>query len=100
MSFPQAGLHDKAGIKVEGVPLKLKQAVAEYADRARVAILAPDPTVDAQGGSIVSLREKIGPIETDTTYSEGTNLTIVLRPYPAADRLLLDYILPAGSVVR
>lgn len=100
LSFPQSGLFDRTGIKVEGVPLRLRQATAEYADRARSAILAPDPSVDAQGGSIVSLREKIGPVETETQYSEGTHLAIVLRPYPAADRLLQDYLVPAGSVVR
>ncbi len=100
LSFPQTGLFDRAGIVVEGVPLKLKQSTAEYADRARVALLAPDPTVDAIGGSVTRLSEKVGPIETTTEYSEGTHLNVVLRPYPAADRLLLDYVIPAGTVVR
>lgn len=98
LSFPQAGLFDPAGIKVEGVPLKLKQATAEYADRARVALLAPDPTVDSVGGSVTKLREKIGPIETETEYSEGSSGIVVLKPYPAADRLLLNYVRPAGVV--
>jgi len=100
LSFPQSGLFDRAGIRVSGVPLKLKQAMAEYSDRARAALLAPDPKVDARGGSIVRLKQKVGPIETDTEYSEGSHLGVVLRPYPAADRLLLDYVFPAGQAVR
>lgn len=100
LSFPQTGLFDRAGIRVEGIPLRLKQATAEYAVRAASSTLAPDPTVDAIGGSITSFREKIGPIEEETTYGEGTSGTVVLRPYPAADRLLLDYVFPAGQVVR
>ena len=100
LSFPQAGLFDKAGVRVEGIPLKLKAAMAEYADRSRVAILAPDPQIDAVGGTIIRLKEKVGPIETETGYDPGTSGQITLRPYPAADRLLLDYITPAGAVVR
>ena len=33
---------------------------------------------------------------TETEYSEGSHLSITLRPYPAADRLLTDYIFPPG----
>lgn len=100
LSFPQVGLFDRAGIRVLGIPLKLKQCTAEYADRVRLAILDPDPTFDDQGASITSLREKVGPIEVATTYSDGTHGTVTIRPYPAADRLVDDYVFPAGQAVR
>ena len=100
LSFPQSGLFDRAGIRVEGIPLRLKQATAEYAVRAAASVLAPDPLVDDRGGSIVKFSEKVGPIDESTEYSDGTNLAITIRPYPAADRLLQDYVVPAGKVTR
>lgn len=100
LSFPRLGLVDRAGVRVLGIPLKLKQAAAEYADRARVALLAPDPDVDATGASIKKKREKAGPIEEETEYVEGTHMQVVLKPYPAADRLLQDYVRSAGGAMR
>jgi len=92
LSFPRSGLYDSSGRLVEGVPLPLRQATAEYAVRALAAALAPDPTDDAAGGSIRSLREKVGPIEVETEYVDGTHLGTTLQPYPAADRLLEEYV--------
>lgn len=100
LSFPQENLFDRAGVAVLGIPLRLKQCTAEYSDRVRVALLDPDPTFDARGGSITSLSEKVGPIEVATTYSDGTHGTVTIRPYPAADRLVDEYVFPAGQVVR
>lgn len=100
LSFPRVGLYDESGNAVLGMPLRVMQATAEYADRARVAILAPDPTVDAQGGAIIRLREKVGPIETETEYEAGTNLRITLHPYPAADRLLSGFLASKQGAYR
>lgn len=100
LSWPRLGVYDRSGRQVLGVPVEIKEAVAEYADRARSALLAPDPNVDAQGGSIIRLREKVGPIETETEYSEGTHLGITFKPYPAADALIFPFLLPAGRAVR
>jgi hypothetical protein len=69
------------------MPVKMKQAVAEYAKRARTAPLLADPTVDATGAMVVSKKEKVGPLEEETTYSETTALR-TFTPYPAADMLL------------
>ncbi len=100
LSFPQAGLFDRAGVIVEGIPLKLKQLTAEYADRVRVATLDPDPTFDVRGGTITSLREKLGPIEVHTIYSDGSHGNVLIRPYPGADRLVDEYVIPAGALSR
>lgn len=98
LSFPRVGLFDSSGRNVLGIPRKLREAVAEYADRARSAALDPDPEVDATGAQIQSKREKVGPIEEETEYVPGTHLVVVTKPYPAADRLLREYVAPAGAV--
>ncbi len=100
LSFPRAGLFDRDGFYILGIPLRLQQAVAEYSERAAASILAPDPSIDALGGSVIRLREKVGPIDTDTEYMPGSTTSGSLPAYPAADRLLSDYISSKGSVIR
>tara|TARA_R110000822_G_scaffold120633_1_gene254107 strand:- start:2016 stop:2939 length:924 start_codon:yes stop_codon:yes gene_type:complete len=100
LSFPRAGLVDRDGITILGIPLLLKQATAEYAERAAAALLAPDPTVDALGGTVTRLKEKVGPIETDVNYLPGTAGSGALPAYPAADRLLRDFIRAGGVAIR
>lgn len=94
LSFPRAGLYDRAGQPVEGIPDNLKRATAEYALRALSAALMPDPTVNATG-VVTGTREKVGPIETETSYS-GFMQNGRLRAYPAADRLLAQYVAGGG----
>lgn len=99
LSFPRFGLTDRDGRYIYGVPEKIKQAMAEYAVRARSADLASDPVTSQTGGDIIRLKEKVGPIETDTSYSEGSTSSNVLSNYPAADRLLREFI-AVGGVIR
>lgn len=99
LSFPRVGLYTRDGTAVVGVPLKVRQATAEYAERALSATLAPDPTVDATLVPVLAKREKVGPIEEETTYAIG-GLPVLIKPYPAADRLLADYVSSAGGAVR
>ncbi len=100
LEFPRNGLYNYDGQPVIGIPLKLKQAMAEYADRAQAALLYNDPTVDATGKVVTEKFTKVGPIEEQTKYSAGGALDQLLTPYPAADRLLNDYLFPAGRVSR
>lgn len=102
LSFPRRALIDYDGIPVVGIPERLKQAAAEYSVRARPAttVLAPDPTVDDVGGVLTKLREKVGPIETETVYQSGTANNSSLPAYPAADRLLREYLRTGGGVIR
>lgn len=99
LSFPRVGLRDRDGYKVEGVPIRLKQAISEYALRAVDTTLLPDPTVADSGRPIVETSEKVGPIEETTRYQEG-GAQQTLRPYPAADRMLSDYVFPGGRTFR
>lgn len=81
------------------MPVKMKQAVAEYALRALTTVLAPDPTTDATGGKVIEKTEIVGPLEETTKYSESTSLAL-LKPYPAADMLLRGLIDTARRVIR
>ena len=93
LSFPRLYLYDREGYAVTGVPLKLKQATAEYAVRAAAGVpLVSDPS------GVGVLREKVGPIEVE--YTDLSYSGIVITPYPAADRLLRDYLMSAGGIVR
>jgi len=94
LSFPRLGLYDRDGVRVIGVPQRVKFAVAEYSVRARAAVLAPDPAFDTTGGVLTRVRKKVGPIETDKAFTPGTAGVGLLRPYPAADRFLAEYLHP------
>jgi hypothetical protein len=95
LSFPRISLYDNAGRVIEGIPVRLKQATAEYAKRALTEELISDPTLDVSGNAIVSKTEKVGPIEESTTFSQGSPQ--LFKNYPAADRLLEEYITAAGG---
>ena len=91
-SWPYGG---PAAVQYEGVPLKVKQATAEYAVRSLASKLDPDPVVDDLGRSVVRKREKFDVFEEETEYDEGSAVQIH-RPYPAADALLEEFLRPAG----
>lgn len=100
LEFPRQQLYDRRGDLVEGIPLNLKYATAEYAVRARSASLYRDPTVDDRGRAVTEKFEKVGPIEERTVYEDGAALSQLLKPYPAADRLMAEYLTPPGGVSR
>lgn len=80
------------------MPIGMQKAVAEYAVRARTAPLAADPTVDATGGTVIAKKEKVGPLEESTEYSQTAALR-VFTPYPAADMLLRGLLSSSGNRV-
>lgn len=100
LEFPRALLFGHRGLRITGVPLKVRHATAEYAIRAHAATLFKDPTIDDTGRAVTGKREKVGPIETETKYEDGATLSNLIRPYPAADRLLSEFIKPAGMAIR
>lgn len=99
LSFPRKNLYDREGRLIEGIPKRLKQAVAEYALRALSNPLAPDPEQNSSQLQVKSETSKVGPIETTTEYTP--NYQFALRqPYPKADRMLKPYVIPGGRVIR
>lgn len=100
LEFPRLGLVDRNGRLVIGVPLKVRQATAEYAVRAVLGTpLAPDLSVDDSGMQITSFKEKIGPLEEQTQFLPGGQVA-VSRSYPGADLLMQDFISAGGTALR
>lgn len=90
---------EPGGSVLVGVPIQVVRATYEYARRALTAELAPDPTVSATGVALVKTRRKIGPIETEDEFNGSSATSSTFKPYPAADRLLRDLIIPEGGRV-
>lgn len=97
--WPRTGAYDQNGYEIDGLPECLKQATAEYANRARVSGLAPDPVYDSSGIPLKSKREKVGPIDEQYTYQDGF-LVESIRKYPYADMLLSPLLDKTGVVLR
>jgi len=97
--FPRRNLIGYDGVIVTGIPWKLKAATIEYAVRSLAAVLVADKTVDATGARVQRKREKVGPIEEETEYVTGASVAIY-ADYPAADRLLHEYLTGRGGVIR
>jgi hypothetical protein len=88
------------GVPLEGVPLEVVRATYELGKRAIAGELAPDPTVDASGQTVVSSRDKVGPLETERTFNGGAGGTWV-KKFPAVDSLLRWVIVTtSGRVYR
>ncbi len=101
LSFPRVDLFDREGLRVQGMPTRLLQATAEYAVRTVAGTkLSPDPNVDPSGQLVIGTKVKVGPIVTETRFSDGGTLAQLIKPYPAADRLLSEYLIPPGRVIR
>jgi len=99
LEFPRLKLYNRAGVLVTGVPTKLAWATAEYAFRALTEELFLTPTIDETGLRRIGFREKTGPIEEDVKYAESTTRELN-RPYPVADRLLVEYLKTANTLTR
>ena len=99
LAFPRDDLLDAQGNEIEGIPEKFKKAIAEYALRALSAALLPDPSVSDTGMRLKMKKEVVGPIEEQTEFFGGGAIYI-FKPYPAADKLLQEYLLGAGGSIR
>jgi len=84
------------------IPRNLERATFEYAKRALSGALAPDPTVDATGYAVKRVKSVVGPISDETEYmDQGAGSTqSLLKPYPAADALLVPLLRSTAKVIR
>lgn len=99
LEFPRSYLYDRSGVVVDGIPDKLKMATTEYAIRAISASLLPDPTYDSNGRLVTRETKQVGPIKTETRWTEGGDI-VITRKYPFADRMLMEYLSGIGGVYR
>ena len=98
LSFPREWLYDAENLVVAGVPDRVKQATCEYAVRAAGSPLLPDPDISS-GQRIIEREELLGPLKERTKWMEGGTVHTFMH-YPAADRLLAEYLQPSGMVLR
>lgn len=98
LSFPRVNLYSRDGVLIGGVPANLKKAAAEYASRALTIILLPDPVTDPTARAVVGSEQTVGPISTKTQYQSGAGMTTMIKPYPAADMLLQEFLGTLGAV--
>lgn len=98
LDWPRYGARDADGVYLEGVPEVVVRANIELAARALEGDLAPDPTTDASGQTVVSSRVKVGPIEREFTFNGGGSSAWV-KPYPSVERMLKDVTYPDGGRV-
>jgi hypothetical protein len=80
------------------MPDLLLKATCEYAARAKLGPLLPDPAVDRTGLSVVMTSRKVGPIERHFAVAPGARVA-TFRSYPAADALIARLLLPQNRQV-
>lgn len=113
--WPRQNIADKYGNDIEGLPVNLKKACAEYALRAmqngQLVSDGPTPIVGGERqpmGEVLSTSVTVGPITDSKTYAEygggygsGTITTggDLLPEIPAAD-MLIEPLLDQGSRQR
>lgn len=97
LSFPRVGYALDNSV-VAWMPDDLLKATCEYAAQAKKGPLAPTPTVDPTGHSVVMTGRKVGPIERTFAVAPGSKVG-GLRSYPAADALLFPLFNPANRRV-
>jgi hypothetical protein len=99
LEFSRSYLYSKAGILITGIPTKLIWAVCEYSKIALTEDLFPTLVGNDQGGKITKIREDVGPIKTETAFSEGGPVSII-RILQVGDRWMADYVLSARRTIR
>lgn len=84
----------------DGMPTALLKATYEYALRSLTNPLAPDPVVSSVGGAVKREKKKVGPLERETEYVEGTTSVMMFKPYPMADALIAKLLNSGNRVIR
>jgi hypothetical protein len=85
------------------VPAELEQATAEYAlvELRTPGGLAPAPTIDATGYSVVKTKKKVGPIESNFVIAGGDSAKRQTRRiFPIPDALIASLLLPSLGLSR
>lgn len=93
--WPRNSAWNSRGDLVTGIPLRVKQATAEYALRALTSSLLADPDRDGTGRAVKSTSETVGPISERIEYADFKGFE--LPAYPLADQLLISYGLVADT---
>jgi hypothetical protein len=97
--WPRQGAIDFNGDTVNGIPVQIQKACAELAFRALSGTaLQPDydPNIVGNGGVISTATQKVGPLETTTSYDTKFGLGF-FATFPIVDRLLKPLLHAGGN---
>ena len=99
LDWPRFSAEDRDGyyIDFDNLPAKLEEACAELALRHLTETGGLFPDLSAPSGGVVSQRDKVGPVETETRWS-GTSSPY--KRYSIVEALLADLLRPSGKMVR
>jgi len=88
LDFPRIGLIDNEGRVIEStsIPIKLQNAICEYASAQIVSPIAPELPLS---GEILETKNKLGALEESIVYAENSSRNI--RAIPLADNWLKDF---------
>lgn len=98
LQMPRAGLRDRYGRLVVGVPRDWKRAVYEYALQASKASLVSEPNTTAQ--EIKRKKTVVGPITTEIEYVEGAEQAGNFIDYTKGDAYAKQFVYSNGGVIR
>tara|TARA_R110000772_G_scaffold30806_10_gene76522 strand:+ start:9188 stop:9691 length:504 start_codon:yes stop_codon:yes gene_type:complete len=83
------------------MPAALKNATSEFANSSLTSDLFFVPTYDASGKTVKRQFDKVGPIETETEWSDGGSTDFTRKRYPIAERWMKIITFGgSGGVVR
>jgi len=88
LDWPRSSILDDEGRVIEQteIPTKLQNAICEYASAQIVSTISPEPSLT---GEVKKTKRKLGPLETETEYTENGSRTI--RSIPLADNWLKGF---------
>jgi hypothetical protein len=99
--FIQVTDEDLDNVILGYIPIRLKYACIEYAWRVATAPLAPDPVINEAGISMVTIEQKVGPLEKKMQPVGGYGAKVqTLRAYPGADMYLRGLVVSANRVIH
>jgi hypothetical protein len=106
LSWPRTAAHYPAtgnDFPIDEVPVDVVNACILYAEQvigpgddvAAMTELAVTPDIDADGRTVVRLKEKVDVLETDTSFASSESGFVplrLIRPIPEADRLIRRWL--------
>lgn len=89
LEWPRDEVYAPSGAVIDSadIPVEIGQTAIEYA----LASLTDDLDVSTTSGEVKRLRQKVGPIETETEYATAVTLA---RIFPRATRILSRWLRP------
>lgn len=99
LEWPRHCVYDDRGYYIEGIPLKLKNAICEYAkiELENPGTLGRAPITNETGMDMKATKVVIGPIEESFEFQAGTTASDFAQTFPIADRLISCYLAVSGG---